>query len=68
MGFLRTFTWNRVMVTVEDPQVKGFFLFAGQGGSGIETSPAIVLFAADLIVGGRIDEISDGECFSPGLF
>lgn len=56
------------MVTVEDPQVKGFFLFAGQGGSGIETSPAIVLFAADLIVGGRIDEISDGECFSPGLF
>ncbi|MFI5395494.1 MAG: NAD(P)/FAD-dependent oxidoreductase [Candidatus Binatia bacterium] len=50
---LRTFASDRVHVVGEDPRVKGFFWLAGQGGCGIETSPAVGRIAADLLLDGR---------------
>ena len=50
---LRTFAPDRVLVVGEDPTVKGFFWLAGQGGCGIETSPAVGEIAADLLLEGR---------------
>jgi len=52
---LRTFSPDRVHVVGEDPRVPGFFWLAGQGGCGIETSPAVGQIAADLLVDGRTD-------------
>ena len=37
---LRTFSPDRELVIGEDPQVPGFFWLVGQGGTGIQTSPA----------------------------
>jgi D-arginine dehydrogenase len=52
---LRTFSPDRVHVVGEDPRLPGFFWLAGQGGCGIETSPAVGQIAADLLVDGRTD-------------
>lgn len=52
---LRTFAPDRVHVVGEDPRVAGFFWLAGQGGCGIETSPAVGQIAADLLLDGRTD-------------
>jgi D-arginine dehydrogenase len=52
---LRTFAPDRVHVVGEDPRVRGFFWLAGQGGCGIETSPAVGQIAADLLLDGRSD-------------
>lgn len=46
---LRTFSPDRVPVVGFDPQVPGFFWCAGQGGTGIQTAPAIARLTADLI-------------------
>jgi D-arginine dehydrogenase len=54
-------------VVGEDPLVKGFFWLAGQGGSGIETSPAVGRIAADLIVDGR-SELIDSASLAPARF
>ena len=48
---LRTFAPDRVPVVGFDPDAAGFFWCAGQGGTGIQTSPAIAALTADLIVG-----------------
>ena len=64
---LRTFTSDQSYVIGEDPSVKGFFWLAGQGGSGIETSPAAGKLAADLLVDGRTSLI-DPAPFSPARF
>ncbi len=48
---LRTFAPDRVPVVGFDPEVEGFFWCAGQGGTGIQTSPAIASLTADLISG-----------------
>ena len=48
---LRTFAPDRVPVVGFDPGVPGFFWCAGQGGTGIQTSPAIASLTADLITG-----------------
>ena len=48
---LRTFTPDRVPVVGFDPDAAGFFWCAGQGGTGIQTSPAIAAITADLIGG-----------------
>ena len=50
---LRTFAVDGAPVIGPDPDRKGFFWLAGQGGAGIETSPAYGQIAADLIVSGR---------------
>jgi D-arginine dehydrogenase len=52
---LRTFAPDRRLVIGEDPARPGFFWLAGQGGTGIETSPAVGRFAAALLTGGAVD-------------
>jgi D-arginine dehydrogenase len=64
---LRTFAPDQIMVIGEDPMVKGFFWLAGQGGAGIETSPAVGRIAADLITQGRTDLV-DAAIYSPARF
>ena len=50
---LRTFTADELPVVGADPLVPGFFWLAGQGGSGIETSPVLGALAADLLLDGQ---------------
>jgi len=64
---LRTFAPDHGFVVGEDPLVKGFFWLAGQGGAGIETSPAVGKIAADLIADGHTDLI-DAKILSPRRF
>ena len=64
---LRTFAPDRVLVIGEDPLVEGFFWLAGQGGCGIETSPAAGQIAADLLVDGRTERY-DAAQLSPSRF
>ncbi|WP_423918804.1 NAD(P)/FAD-dependent oxidoreductase [Candidatus Poriferisodalis sp.] len=46
---LRTFAPDRIPVVGFDAAVAGFFWCAGQGGTGIQTAPAIARLTADLI-------------------
>lgn len=46
---LRSFSRDRAPVYGFDPMAPGFFWFAGQGGFGIQTSPAAALLAAALL-------------------
>jgi D-arginine dehydrogenase len=64
---LRTFAPDRALVVGEDPRLAGFFWLAGQGGCGIETSPAVGQIAADLLVDGQTDRI-DAALLSPARF
>ena len=64
---LRTFAPDGVPVVGEDPLIQGFFWLAGQGGYGIESSPAVGRIAADLIVGGKTDYY-DAALLAPGRF
>ncbi len=64
---LRTFAQDQVMIIGEDPLVKGFFWLSGQGGAGIETSPAVGQIASDLIVDGRTEHV-DPRVYSPARF
>ncbi len=48
---LRTFAPDRLPVVGFDREAPGFFWCAGQGGTGIQTSPAIASLTADLISG-----------------
>ena len=64
---LRTFTQDEQYVVGEDPSVSGFFWMAGQGGSGIETSPAVGRVAAELLIDGHTDLI-DADSLSPARF
>jgi D-arginine dehydrogenase len=49
---LRTFAPDRDLVIGEDPTAPGFFWLVGQGGIGIQTSPAYGALLAALAVGG----------------
>ena len=51
---LRTFVPDRTPVVGFDPRVAGFFWLAGQGGYGIQTSPALTRVVAALARGERI--------------
>ena len=64
---LRTFAPDQVLVVGEDPLIRGFFWLSGQGGCGIETSPAVGRIAADLILSGRT-ELMDAAPLSPARF
>jgi D-arginine dehydrogenase len=64
---LRTFSPDRVPVVGEDPRLPGFFWLAGQGGCGIETSPAVGQIAADLLRSGRSERF-DATLLSPRRF
>ncbi len=48
---LRTFAPDRAPVVGWDTSVEGLFWLAGQGGFGIQTSPALARYAADLLLG-----------------
>ena len=61
---LRTFTDDKTPVVGFAPDAEGFFWFAGQGGYGIETSPAMGVAAASLIVEGRLPEAFEAEGLS----
>lgn len=47
---LRTFAPDREMVIGEDPAAPGFFWLVGQGGTGIQTSPACGSLLASLVL------------------
>jgi D-arginine dehydrogenase len=67
---LRTFARDRLPVVGYDPKVPGFFWYVGQGGIGIQTSPAHSELAAKLILGHPLDEIESGiaTSFRPDRF
>ena len=64
---LRTFSPDELPVVGEDPRLPGFFWLAGQGGVGIETSPALGPIAADLLVDGT-STWPDAPALSPARF
>ncbi|HYI39024.1 MAG TPA: FAD-dependent oxidoreductase [Allosphingosinicella sp.] len=63
---LRSFAPDRRPIYGFDPEVAGFFWFAGQGGFGIQTAPAAAKLAADLLLG-RAPEL-DPAPYSPARF
>ncbi len=64
---LRTFSPDGVPVVGEDTRLPGFFWLAGQGGCGIETSPAVGRIAADLLLNGATESF-DAGLLAPGRF
>jgi D-arginine dehydrogenase len=72
-GGLRTFAPDGLPVVGFDPDAEGFFWLAGQGGYGIQTSPALSSLAAALIARREIakDLINEGvrpDALSPRRF
>lgn len=68
---LRSFAPDRLPVYGFDPDVPRFFWCAGQGGFGIQTSPAAAKMAAALLLGEEPDPTVahiDPAVFSPGRF
>jgi D-arginine dehydrogenase len=65
---LRTLAPDQAMVLGEDPEIKGFFWLAGQGGAGIETSGAVGRIAADLIVEGESRVMDTGPLLPHRFF
>jgi D-arginine dehydrogenase len=70
---LRTFAPDRDLVIGEDPTAPGFYWLVGQGGIGIQTSPAYGALLASLVVGtslpdGFADVGVDPERTSPARF
>ncbi|MGX7896715.1 NAD(P)/FAD-dependent oxidoreductase [Tsuneonella sp. HG222] len=66
---LRSFTPDRLPVYGFDPQVPGFFWFAGQGGFGIQTAPAAARLGAQLLLGRARDGMTAGlhaALYAPG--
>lgn len=58
---LRTFTADRNPVVGPDPKQEGFFWYAGLGGTGIQTAPALARLAAARLLGEpyRIPDLPD---------
>ena len=52
---LRTFTPDGTPAVGEDPDAPGFYWLVGQGGYGIQTSPAMARLAAALVLGQPVD-------------
>ena len=68
---LRSFSPDRLPVYGYDPQVPGFFWFAGQGGYGIQTAPAAARLGAQLLVGLPRDDMTealDVKLYAPDRF
>lgn len=68
---LRSFVEDKLPVVGYDTKVEGFFWLAGQGGDGIQTSPALARLAAALLMDESVpdDLASEGvtrEVLSPG--
>lgn len=68
---LRTFARDRLPVYGFDPAAEGFFWCAGQGGFGIQSSPAAARTAAALVIGEDMPaDLADvrPEAFAPARF
>ncbi|TMM48761.1 NAD(P)/FAD-dependent oxidoreductase [Qipengyuania marisflavi] len=68
---LRSFAPDRLPVYGADPQIAGFFWFAGQGGFGIQTAPAAARLAAQDLLGHECDAMTqaiEGAIYSPARF
>ncbi|MFC7049572.1 NAD(P)/FAD-dependent oxidoreductase [Emcibacter nanhaiensis] len=65
---LRTFVPDRSPVVGFDPDIAGFFWCVGQGGFGIQTSPAIGRLVAELIVNGETGSVLPVAEISPQRF
>lgn len=68
---LRSFAPDRCPVYGFDPAVEGFFWFAGQGGYGIQTSPAAARLARQLLLGHPRDAMTEGldsRLYDPARF
>lgn len=68
---LRSFAADRCPVFGRDPKVEGFAWFAGQGGFGIQTSPAAARLARQLLLGEARDAMTaplDADLYSPARF
>ncbi|MBX7458000.1 FAD-binding oxidoreductase [Qipengyuania sp. 1NDH17] len=68
---LRSFAPDRLPVYGRDPRVEGFAWFAGQGGYGIQTSPAAARLAAQLLLGLDRDDMTrglDAALYDPARF
>lgn len=67
---LRTFAPDRTPIAGFDPRTEGFFWLAGQGGYGIQTSPALSLLASLLVRGTAATEGFDTlpNLLSPARF
>jgi D-arginine dehydrogenase len=65
---LRTFAPDRRLVMGSDPTRPGFFWLAGQGGWGIETSPAVGRMAALMLGGGATRNADMAARLSPERF
>ena len=68
---LRSFAPDRLPIYGVDPEREGFAWFAGQGGYGIQTSPAAARLAAQLLLGLDRDGMTqalDAELYSPARF
>ena len=66
-GGLRTFAPDGLPVVGFDPDAEGFFWLTGQGGHGIQTSPALSKLAAALVAGRDMpaDLIEEGVSAEP---
>ncbi len=53
---LRTFAPDRLPVVGEDPALPGFFWLAGQGGFGVQTSPALAALLASAVTGSSLPD------------
>lgn len=58
---LRVFAPDKTPVCGFAPTVEGFFWLAGQGGYGIQTSPALSLLAAQMILGHSLPAFADAQ-------
>lgn len=68
---LRTFAPDRAPVYGHDPAEPGFFWFAGQGGFGIQTSPAAASLASTLLKKNAVPAALapiDARAYSPARF
>jgi D-arginine dehydrogenase len=68
---LRSFAPDRLPVYGYDPEVEGLFWFAGQGGFGIQTSPAAARLGAQILLDAPRDRMTDGidaKLYDPARF
>ncbi|QUL36594.1 FAD-binding oxidoreductase [Erythrobacter sp. JK5] len=68
---LRSFAPDRLPVYGPDPEVAGFFWFAGQGGFGIQTAPAAARLGAQIALGQQPDGMTrtiDPPAYAPRRF
>lgn len=68
---LRSFAPDRLPVYGADPEVAGFYWFAGQGGFGIQTAPAAARLGAQIMLGLGRDALTaniEASDYSPARF